>query len=178
MRLKSHDNNHTSRNAVFAGSLSCLLCDLASHRTVTFWGGLLAFVGMMSSSFANSITYLYIRYSSTFSYARNSVYRWQLFVRLICNDRPITPCVIASKFPRYFGRLNLKKMYNRFRVFSYGIMVGFGAGLCCPAGMLIVNEYFDSHRGLANGLSLVGTTVGSLAMPPYIEFLTSSYGYR
>ncbi|VVC31706.1 Hypothetical protein CINCED_3A019293 [Cinara cedri] len=57
-------------------------------------------------------------------------------------------------------------------------MVGFGAGVCYPAGILIVNEYFNESRGLANGLSLVGTTVGSIAMPPYIMFLTSSYGYR
>lgn len=57
-------------------------------------------------------------------------------------------------------------------------MVGFGAGLCYPAGILIVNEYFNDHRGLANGLSLVGTTIGSFAMPPYLKFLTTSYGYR
>lgn len=44
--------------------------------------------------------------------------------------------------------------------------------------MLIVNEYFDRRRGLANGLSLVGTTVGSVILPPYFKFLTSSYGYR
>lgn len=65
-----------------------------------------------------------------------------------------------------------------FGVFSYGIMVGFGAGICYPAGLLIVNEYFNESRGLANGLSLVGTTVGSIALPPYIKFLTTSYGYR
>ncbi|XP_050054147.1 uncharacterized protein LOC114127998 isoform X2 [Aphis gossypii] len=44
-----------------AGSLSCLLCKLISHRAVTFWGGLLASAGMLSSSFANSISHLYIR---------------------------------------------------------------------------------------------------------------------
>ncbi|KAF0753004.1 Uncharacterized protein FWK35_00028919 [Aphis craccivora] len=104
-----------------AGSLSCLLCKLISYRAVTFWGGLLASAGMMSSSFANSILHLYI---------------------------------------------------------SYGVMVGFGAGLCYSAGILIVNEYFDKHRGLANGLSLAGAAFGALAMPPYLEFLTISYGYR
>lgn len=61
---------------------------------------------------------------------------------------------------------------------SYGLMVGIGAGLCYPAGILIVNEYFNEYRGLANGLSLVGTTVGSLALPPYLEYMTTSYGYR
>jgi len=104
-----------------AGSLSCLLCKLISHRAVTFWGGLLASAGMMSSSFANSILHLYI---------------------------------------------------------SYGVMVGFGAGLCYSAGILIVNEYFDKHRGLANGLSLAGTAIGALALPTYLQFLTFSYGYR
>ncbi|XP_060880558.1 uncharacterized protein LOC132952303 [Metopolophium dirhodum] len=104
-----------------SGSLSCLLCKLISHRAVTFWGGLLASAGMMYSSFANSISHLYI---------------------------------------------------------SYGLMVGFGAGLCYSAGILIVNEYFDKRRGLANGFSLAGTAIGALAMPPYLEFLTFSYGYR
>jgi MFS family permease len=57
-------------------------------------------------------------------------------------------------------------------------MVGFGAGACYPAGILLVNEYFDRYRGLANGLSLVGTTIGSFALPIYLKFLTVSYGYR
>lgn len=69
-------------------------------------------------------------------------------------------------------------MFARFSFFSYGIMVGVGAGLCYPAGILIVNEYFTDYSGLANGLSLVGTTVGSIALPPYIKLMTSSYGYR
>ncbi|XP_025417587.1 monocarboxylate transporter 14-like [Sipha flava] len=104
-----------------AGSLSCILRELLSFRSVTILGGLLAFVGMITSSLANSVLHLFV---------------------------------------------------------SYGIMVGFGAGACYPAGILLVNEYFDRYRGLANGLSLVGTTIGSFALPIYLKFLTVSYGYR
>ncbi|XP_050428933.1 monocarboxylate transporter 12-like isoform X2 [Adelges cooleyi] len=61
---------------------------------------------------------------------------------------------------------------------SYGVMVGFGAGLCYPAGILIVIQYFNKQRGLAVGLSMAGTTAGSIIMPTYINYLTKSYGCR
>lgn len=51
-------------HVAFLGSLSCLLCEILSHKSVTIWGGLLAFVGMMTSSLANSVPYLFIRYAN------------------------------------------------------------------------------------------------------------------
>lgn len=65
-----------------------------------------------------------------------------------------------------------------FTCFSYGILVGFGAGLSYPTGILIINKYFNKKRALAVGLATAGTVVGTIVMPTYIKFLCSSYGYR
>lgn len=66
-RVNRHDRKRLGNayerddNRAFPGSLSCVLCELTSHRAVTFWGGLLASAGMMCSSFAGSTHFLYIR---------------------------------------------------------------------------------------------------------------------
>jgi len=56
---------HTScKNTIFfAGPLSSILSTKYSYRTVTLIGGTFAASGMMLSYFANSVTYLYVRYS-------------------------------------------------------------------------------------------------------------------
>lgn len=46
----------------FAGPLSSILSTKYSYRTVTLIGGTFAASGMMLSYFANSVTYLYVRY--------------------------------------------------------------------------------------------------------------------
>lgn len=48
-----------------AGPLSSILSTQYSYRTVTLIGGTFAASGMMLSYFANSVTYLYIRYAVT-----------------------------------------------------------------------------------------------------------------
>lgn len=76
---------------VFSGSLSCLLCELTSHQAVTFWGGLLAFIGMMFTSFANSIPYLYIRYD-TYVY---------IYIFLFINTHENTKTIIETQTVRH-----------------------------------------------------------------------------
>lgn len=47
-----------------AGPLSSILSTKYSYRTVTLIGGTFAASGMMLSYFANSVTYLYVRYDA------------------------------------------------------------------------------------------------------------------
>lgn len=62
--------------------------------------------------------------------------------------------------------------------FSYGAMVGTGAGLAFPPTVYIVTSYFVRLRGLANGLCISGSALGSIFLPPVLRYLLQNYGYR
>lgn len=61
---------------------------------------------------------------------------------------------------------------------SYGVFVGTGAGLAFPPTVYIVTSYFVRFRGLANGLCISGSALGSIFLPPVLGFLLREYGYR
>ncbi|KFB44920.1 AGAP004384-PA-like protein [Anopheles sinensis] len=61
---------------------------------------------------------------------------------------------------------------------SYGVLVGTGAGLSFPPTVYIVTSYFVRLRGLANGLCISGSALGSIILPPVLRFLLETYGYR
>ncbi|XP_037292244.1 monocarboxylate transporter 13 isoform X3 [Manduca sexta] len=103
------------------GPLSSILSVKWSYRTVTLIGGTFAAFGMIFSSFAFSIYYLY---------------------------------------------------------FSFGAMVGTGAGLAFPPTVYIVTSYFVRLRGLANGICMSGSAFGSIILPPLLRYLIETYGYK
>lgn len=61
---------------------------------------------------------------------------------------------------------------------TYGVLIGIGAGLAFPATVYIVNSYFWKLRGLANGLCISGSAIGSIIMPPLITHLIAGYSLR
>ncbi|XP_051160591.1 monocarboxylate transporter 9 [Leptopilina boulardi] len=65
-----------------------------------------------------------------------------------------------------------------FLYVSYGLLVGAGAGLAFPPTVYIVTSYFVRKRGLANGLCISGSAIGSIILPPLLRFLLHEYGYR
>ncbi|CAG9577565.1 unnamed protein product [Danaus chrysippus] len=103
------------------GPISSILSVKWSYRTVTLIGGCFAAFGMIFSSWAFSITYLY---------------------------------------------------------FSFGAMVGTGAGLAFPPTVYIVTSYFVRLRGLANGICMSGSAFGSIILPPILRILLETYGYK
>ncbi|XP_045509260.1 monocarboxylate transporter 13-like isoform X2 [Colias croceus] len=103
------------------GPLSSILSVKWSYRTVTLIGGSFAAFGMIFSSWAFSIGYLY---------------------------------------------------------FSFGAMVGTGAGLAFPPTVYIVTSYFVRLRGLANGICMSGSAFGSIILPPVLRYLLETYGYK
>lgn len=54
------------------------------------------------------------------------------------------------------------------------------AGVCTtPASYSrVVVAWFDARRGLALGFALAGIGVGTAIIPPYVELLTSNFGWR
>ncbi|XP_043069637.1 monocarboxylate transporter 12 [Drosophila bipectinata] len=61
---------------------------------------------------------------------------------------------------------------------SYGVLVGIGAGLSFPPTVYIVTSYFAKLRGLANGLCISGSALGSIFLPPLLRWLLETYGYH
>ncbi|XP_001356298.1 monocarboxylate transporter 13 [Drosophila pseudoobscura] len=61
---------------------------------------------------------------------------------------------------------------------SYGVLVGIGAGLSFPPTVYIVTSYFVKLRGLANGLCISGSALGSIILPPLLRWLLETYGYH
>lgn len=65
-----------------------------------------------------------------------------------------------------------------FLCVSFGVLVGTGAGLAFPPTVYIVTSYFVRLRGLANGLCISGSALGSIFLPPLLGLLLDEYGYR
>ncbi|XP_015111078.1 monocarboxylate transporter 13 [Diachasma alloeum] len=65
-----------------------------------------------------------------------------------------------------------------FLCVSYGTFVGIGAGLSFPPTVYIVTSYFLRLRGLANGLCMSGSALGSIFLPPLLAYLLNEFGYR
>ncbi|XP_078587219.1 monocarboxylate transporter 13-like [Branchiostoma floridae x Branchiostoma japonicum] len=61
---------------------------------------------------------------------------------------------------------------------TVGLVVGVGTSLTHVASTSIVGRYFDRRRGLANSMALMGTCVGSFALPPLFQLLINEYGMR
>ncbi len=61
----------------------------------------------------------------------------------------------------------------------YGTLVVGGMLLCGPlAAQTLAARWFESRRGLALGISTVGTSVGGFVMPPLVTTLQAQIGWR
>ncbi|KAI0209758.1 Monocarboxylate transporter 14 [Lamellibrachia satsuma] len=58
---------------------------------------------------------------------------------------------------------------------TFGCMVGVGAGLCYAPSVVILGQYFDKRRALANGLSFCGAGLGAFVLPPVLRYCVDSY---
>lgn len=58
------------------------------------------------------------------------------------------------------------------------IFIGIGGGLSTTPGIILVSQYFDKHRALANGICVSGTAAGSFMFPLLIELLVKDFGFH
>ncbi|XP_055904859.1 uncharacterized protein LOC129940519 [Eupeodes corollae] len=63
-------------------------------------------------------------------------------------------------------------------LFTFGILTGIGGGLSTTPGIVIVSQYFDKHRALANGICVSGTAAGSFILPVLIKHLADKFGFH
>ncbi|XP_048246380.1 monocarboxylate transporter 14-like [Haliotis rufescens] len=65
-----------------------------------------------------------------------------------------------------------------FLYLSYGVLQGLGFSLLFVSATVIVNQYFDKRRSLANALGSLGGGVGTLVLPPLLQLMMSVYTWR
>ncbi|XP_071547490.1 monocarboxylate transporter 9-like isoform X2 [Panulirus ornatus] len=59
--------------------------------------------------------------------------------------------------------------------FCLGGLAGFGNALVKPQGFLIGQQYFRRNRVTANGLSMLGGSIGFMTLPPLLNYLIETY---
>ncbi|XP_034328621.2 monocarboxylate transporter 12-like isoform X1 [Magallana gigas] len=61
---------------------------------------------------------------------------------------------------------------------TYGILTGFGFGLSYPPSVVISTRHFNKRRGMANGINMAGSAMGSICVPILMQILIDSYGLK
>ncbi|KAJ8310138.1 hypothetical protein KUTeg_012003 [Tegillarca granosa] len=57
-----------------------------------------------------------------------------------------------------------------------GLLFGTGAAWVYPPGLVLLGQYFDKRRGLANGVAMAGVSIGALVLPPAYSMILSYFG--
>ena len=63
-------------------------------------------------------------------------------------------------------------------IITYGFIGGLSTGCTYIASLIVIAEYFDKKRGIATGITMAGSGVGSFVFPPLIGFLIRSSDWR
>lgn len=59
---------------------------------------------------------------------------------------------------------------------SNGVMFGFSMSMIHGPALVILGQYFNKRRGLANSIANSGASIGGLIFPPMIRFTLDEYG--
>lgn len=62
-------------------------------------------------------------------------------------------------------------------ILALSICVAFGNALCMPPLIGVLNQWFDSHRGIATGFATLGGSVGGMIIPVMLRSLFQRVGY-
>jgi len=61
---------------------------------------------------------------------------------------------------------------------TYGIVGGLSTGCTYIASLIIIAEYFDKKRGIATGITMAGSGVGSFVFAPLIQGLIKHFDWK
>lgn len=81
----------------------------------------------------------------------------------------------------YFISYDMSSNSNIFlkkKIKKSTFLAGIGGGLSTTPGIILVSQYFDKHRALANGICVSGTAAGSFVFPLLIELLVRDFGFH
>ncbi|XP_053315917.1 monocarboxylate transporter 14 isoform X2 [Spea bombifrons] len=65
-----------------------------------------------------------------------------------------------------------------FLFFTFGVTAGIGSGMVYLPAVVMVGQYFQKHRALAQGLSTTGTGFGTFLMTVLLKYLCAEFGWR
>jgi MFS transporter, OFA family, oxalate/formate antiporter len=61
---------------------------------------------------------------------------------------------------------------------AYGLVLGFGVSCAFVPSVATVGQWFERRRGLAIGIAVAGTGIGSIVLAPLSSRLIDAYGWR
>lgn len=61
---------------------------------------------------------------------------------------------------------------------TYGFIGGLSTGCTYIASLIVIAEYFDKKRGVATGITMAGSGVGSFVFAPLIGYLIKTYDWK
>ncbi|XP_038059946.1 monocarboxylate transporter 13-like [Patiria miniata] len=65
-----------------------------------------------------------------------------------------------------------------WQLYLCGILSGIAMAMIVPPGLIMLTRYFKKRYTFANGLCIVGVSVGQMVFPPLIRLLIAIYGWR
>lgn len=116
----------------FTGPLTTALCDHVGCRVVTCVGGLLSFVGLLSTSFVTNFTLLYFTYG----------FLWG----------------VGTSFGYFASLVVLPLHFRNYLSLAYGIAIA-GAGLGVPPMTWAINQLIDRYDWRVTMRILAGITL-------------------
>ncbi|XP_050451577.1 monocarboxylate transporter 13 isoform X1 [Cataglyphis hispanica] len=129
--------------------ITSMLCQKYSCRTVVFVGGLFCALGLITSYFATRLIHLFFTFGV------------------------LTGLLNFNYVFSFIDQTTLHLTLSRKKNF-----IGIGGGLSTTPGIILVSQYFDKHRALANGICVSGTAAGSFMFPLLIELLVKDFGFH
>ncbi|XP_072746232.1 monocarboxylate transporter 12 [Anoplolepis gracilipes] len=149
------------------------------------------FVQFWVAGLVKSYGVLYVEVMETFKDSSAAVASWipAILTCLCLALAPVTSMLCQKYSCRtvvfvggLFCALGLTTSYFATRLihlfFTFGVLTGIGGGLSTTPGIILVSQYFDKHRALANGICVSGTAAGSFMFPLLIEFLVKDFGFH
>jgi MFS family permease len=93
---------------------------------------------------------------------------------------PVKRVLIAGGVVMGIGFILMAFATNIYHVAGlYGLLIAFGMTVLSPLSCsLLLTRWFIRHRGLALGISALGTQLGGVAFPPIVASLIAMYDWR
>ncbi|XP_043254050.1 monocarboxylate transporter 12 [Colletes gigas] len=176
-------------------------CETKKPRNITYvpldggYGWVIVFgaffVQFWVAGLVKSYGVLYVEVMETFKDATASVASWiPAILSCLCLALAPVTSMLCQKYScrtvvfigGLFCALGLTISYFATSLvhlfFTFGVLTGIGGGLSTTPGIIIVSQYFDKHRALANGICVSGTAAGSFVFPLLIEVLVEKFGFH
>jgi MFS family permease len=92
------------------------------------------------------------------------------------SKKVLIPAMFVIGFSLAALALTLSQLWQLLLIFF--IMGSLGAAANSLPFMFAISSWFDKYRGMAIGLAMAGSGLGYASVPPVIQYINSTYGWR